>query len=270
MIEKSIITRSNVFTQHDAHPIVIAKVLLDEFGREWLDWDPLVLWTSVDKIFGYMPSTLAKDKINAVKATLVNDGFYTAWEVFNPTMLALTNNIPEFACHRPLTIPQLYCGWDIAYTIRNGKCNNEIARYVAASFLQEAVYYCPPPFEFVQELVSIPMYKCLSCGNIDTDNGLGVCDVCSQRFTGEDLTFMPSKERLAYMKKTGEGTKLERFEKHPYVDVKKRYEEVSVNSELLGDNAVDLQVGLLLSAKQYIHRMQKRAEKQLKGLALWK
>lgn len=66
----------------DIAPTVLAEVLLSALEKEWLKWDPIVLWEELSEITGVALSRAQKDKIMAMRAAIKTDEALTQWPVF--------------------------------------------------------------------------------------------------------------------------------------------------------------------------------------------
>ena len=63
-------------------PTVLASVLIDEFDKIWLNWEPAVLWEHVSEEAGVLLSRAQKDKIMAMRVCIKTDEVLTQWPVF--------------------------------------------------------------------------------------------------------------------------------------------------------------------------------------------
>lgn len=264
------VTLGTVFTHHDTHPIVIDFALLKAFGLDWLTWESETLWQEVHRIFKSQISEIARSKVQSIKTLHVSDLPWTKWQVFEKIIQGLNNNVPRWDIMQAPSLEQLYVGIDIMNQVRSVGFSDEVKLYIAGCVLNDEVCYVPPPLDFVQVEVARPKVVCLDCGN--EDSALyhdGVCDTCSGKFLPEQgLSMKPDPERVAMGK--GTNTKIvPTFDPDP---VHKRWGEVgrSAMSDVhLEESQVDVQVGKLLVARDYMNLRRRQLADQLTTLKSW-
>lgn len=147
------ISNRNLFVHHDTHPVVFDVKLLQQYGEEWMTWEPETLWREIMDDFR-VPSISdhAKSKIQAAKTLHINEWYFDKWEVFCWVTQALNNNIPDFQVIQKPSIAQLFVSVDIATMVRNDEeFGAEVQMWVAASVLDEGVVYAPKPIAFCND-----------------------------------------------------------------------------------------------------------------------
>jgi hypothetical protein len=147
------ISNRNLFVHHDTHPVVFDVKLLQQYGEDWMTWEPETLWREIMDDFR-VPSISdhAKSKIQAVKTLHINEWYFDKWEVFCWVTQALNNNIPDFQVIQKPSIAQLFVSVDVATMIRNDEeFAPEVQMWVAASVLDEGVVYAPKPIAFCND-----------------------------------------------------------------------------------------------------------------------
>jgi len=150
------ITNKNLFVHHDTHPVVFDLALLAKYDTDWFQWEPSTLWKEIKEDF-HVPSISdhACAKIQAIKTIHINEWFWDKWEVFCWVTQALNNNIPDFQVIQKPSVAQLLNAVDIATMIRVGEeFNQEVQSWVAASVVEEGVFYVPEPIKFCQDEIS--------------------------------------------------------------------------------------------------------------------
>jgi len=142
----------DLFSDHDAHPIILSAVLFTHFGAQWFTWVPETLWKEIIEDFGLKTLTdHTRSKIQAVRTIHITDWCWTKWEVFCPIVQALNNNIPDFEIMRKPTISQLFFTADVMGVLRDDvDWGEEVCGFVAASLLTKSVTYAPDPISFCQ------------------------------------------------------------------------------------------------------------------------
>lgn len=238
-------TAQNFLVHHDTHPLVLDIVLLDEYGTEWLEWEAETLYTEIKDDFRQPSiSALNWQQIQAVKTCHVTPSPWKEWEVFAVVCQALNNNIPNFHTMQKPTIAQVMVAIDIMGKIDEHSFSEDLEKFVAACFLDEGVYYLPPPANFGQDWAAEPRYRCTKCGKVDRDDENDICDSC-----GAPESFLQKEYARDWR------------------PVKARYDEINAQGEdhdVLQENVVDVQVAKLLVARDYVLYRRQQLEEQLK------
>jgi hypothetical protein len=266
------VTVRNLFTHHDAHPLVIDFALLKTFNLEWLGWEEETIWAEIQRLFKTQISEHARAKVRTVKTCHVANGPWEQWQVFEKVVQGLNNNVPRWGIMQAPTLEQLYAAIDILAGLRKQDFSDEVKRYMAAAVLHEDVVFVPPPLDFIQVEVSHPHYVCQDCGN--EDSALfhdGTCDTCTKKYDlSNGLGFHPDPDVLA----SGRGRNLKlvlRYDPDPvqklWDTVKgKRTEEVA---DSLEETPEGVQVAKLLMARDYLDLRRKQLADQLISLKTW-
>lgn len=147
------ITHKNLFVHHDTHPVVFDLALLAKYDTDWFEWEASTLWKEIKEDF-HVPSISdhACTKIQAIKTLHINEWFWDKWEVFCWITQALNNNIPDFQVIQKPSLPQIMNAVDIATMVRSGEeFIQEVQSWVAASIVDEGVFYVPDLIGFCQD-----------------------------------------------------------------------------------------------------------------------
>lgn len=267
---KKPVTIQNLFTHHDTHPIVLNFAMMRQFGLEWVSWEPETCWAEIQREFKSQVSELTRAKIQCLRTVALTNAPWEKWQVFEKVIQGLNNNVPNFEVMQAPLLEQLYAGVDILDQLRTVEYDHEVRLFMAASVLHEEVTFVPPPLDFIQVEVSQPYYRCKDCGN--QDSALfhdGTCDTCTQKFAPEQgLSMLPKKELVD----AGYGKNMELLLKFDPTEVETRWEAVKEKpaSEIeLEENRVDIQVGKLLAARDYMNIRRRQLADQLTGLKSW-
>lgn len=236
-------SRKNAFIHHDAHPLMLDLVLLREFGIEWLAWEAETLWAEIQRVFKQPPLPLHnRNKIQAVRTAHVVESPWEDWETFVPVNQSLNNNLPNFqVLHKP-TPSQIMNTVNILGRIRDVEFSPDVQKFIAACFLDESIYYLPPPVDFSQDEAAMLRYRCTKCGNMDRDDENDHCDVCGA----------PEK----FLKKEP------KFDVEP---VRKRFEQIVAQGEdhdELQETVEDIQTAKLLVAMDYTAHRDRQLKEQ--------
>lgn len=264
------LTLRNLFTHHDAHPIVLDFALIKAFQLEWLTWEPETIWASILDMFKSNVSEHNRAKIMALQTIHVSHAPWVQWQVFEKVIQALNNNVPRFDVMQAPALEQLYAGVDIMDTLRREDFSAEVKQYMAAAVLNEDVFYVPQPLDFIQVEVSKPFYRCEDCGaSYSALFHDGVCDACTQKFDPEQgLSMRPKQELL----EAGLGKKMSLGVKYDPDPVQQRWEEVRKKSEMdfdLQETQVDAQVAKLIVSRDYMNIRRRQLAEQLVSLRSW-
>lgn len=203
LLEGLVITKpEELVIHHDAHPLAIDRLLTSEFGHIWYTWEPETIRREIELTFGYQPSELCRAKIQAIKTLVMNKAFWTVWEVFAPTALALNNVLSSPAWLTKPTPAQCYVAVDISRQVDKFPFSKEVTKFIAGVNLDDGIIFAIEPLKFIQRELERPMYRCLDCGFTSPDDGNRICDYCYskniERFTKHSLS-PTEKRRLAQL-----------------------------------------------------------------------
>lgn len=265
------IVPKNLFSSVEAHPVVLDFALLKVFHTEWFAWLPETLFAEIEAEFKTSVAEANKTKVLATQTLHVTDAFWTQWEIFEKTVAALNGVVPRLEFIQPPEVFQLLTAVDAVGWIRKEEFSEEVGRYAAACFLHDNILYAPPPCAFAQPFISQPRYRCQDCGK--EGSALppfdGYCDSCTHRFTQEHgLSFRPDPERVA----KGYGQRLSYFLEHDPAPIKKRFEALEatpLEDADLKETDVDVQVGKLIVAVDYMKSKRQQMVEQLRNLQPW-
>lgn len=269
------LTSKSVFSHPDAHPVALDLVLLKNFELEWLSWLPDTLFSEIEKTFSTSIAEVNRLKILAAQTLHTIDAYWDNWEIFEKVLWSLNGQIPRTDVIQPPDLSILMSGVDMADGIRKETYGEEVARYCAAVFLHENVFYAPEPLGFCQKYISQPMYKCPDCGQ--TGSALppfeGICWSCGEHFDSEyPFRFKPDPNSLAVRK--GAGTKVSiglTFDPEP---TKNRFQELdSLPQDKLRasihETVEDIQAAKLIIAVDYMKYRSQQLAEQLTSLRSW-
>lgn len=260
----------SLFTDEQTHPLILLRALTAKYGVDWMEWGPTVLRRTVEHDFpdGVSKVNLAKALAGAVVAT--RDEFWESWPTFLFLAQALNGHIPVVGSLVELSVGEMMVAVDVASHIRSDlgdlapapPFSDEVTKFVAATALQNGVWYLPPPLDFAAAEAAGKSYRCKSCGNtgpvVFED---GVCDACSGRFEDGGLSQLTSwRPDPRYLK----GAKnVEYFEKNPTDRVRARFEQVLNGKDItLQETQADVCVARLLVAYNYMAERRDQLKQQ--------
>ncbi len=266
------ISPKGIFSNPDAHPYVLDLILLKHFNLDWLSWLPETLFKEIETTFKSSVAEVNKIKILAIQTLHVTDMFWEQWELFEKVLWALNGHVPIITSIQPPDLPLLYAGVSIADSIRKETYSDEISRYCAAVFLNENVFYAPPPLEFCQAFITQPFYICKDCDK--KGSALppfdGVCTSCGGHFTDETpLNFKPDQEAL----KRNRGKNLTYGNTYDPDATKQRFEELNkmdnLTASFIKETVEDIQAAKLITAVDFKTYKEKQIAEQLAALRGW-
>jgi len=267
------VTQRNLFENPESHPVLLDAALLKTFGVEWFPWLAETLFHEIEQTFKTSIADVNRLKIMTVQTLHVTDSFWEEWEIFEKVINSLNNIPPMLGVMQPPDAGMLLAGVDIVNQVRKEEFSEEVARYTAACFLHDNVFYAPPPCDFAQLYISQPMYKCKDCGK--TRSALppfkGYCPSCTEIYSQEHpFTFEPSEEAI----KKNKGQNIEYFLSFDPEPTKKRFEEFDKADPtalpgMIKEEAVDIQAAKLISAVDYKNSRIKQLDIQLTGIRPW-
>lgn len=149
---------------------VLVTGLTDEFGVEWLSWEPNTILMEIEQKWKSRPPPVNRDKINALAMILTTNMFYRSLEVFIPTCHALNNREATFHTFMPASVSEMSWGlaevsllsppdeWDIF--------NVEIPQYM---LLQLEVEGFSKPPRIMSRYVKMPDVESVVNTNLDPE-----------------------------------------------------------------------------------------------------
>lgn len=265
------ITLRNLFTHSSAHPVVLDFALTKAFGTDWYLWEPETLWEEVPSVFSTQLSELCRQKIRALQVLHISRGPWQRWQIFEKVAHTLNGTLPSFRIMQALSLEELYGAVDMIDFIRRETYGDEVRLYMAATVLNEDVFYVPPPLDFIQLEVSQPYYHCFDCGN--KEPALfhdGFCSNCTGRMHPfQGLTLQPMQEKV----NAGKGKNLEVIPRYDFADVVHRWKEVKhlpfVEFNPDEEKMEDVQTSKLLLARDYLNIRRKQLAEQLTNIKSW-
>lgn len=146
----SVVTLSNLFRHHDAHPIVLDLCLLKKYGSEWYIWETETLEHVIAKDFHGQVSDLVMAKIQAVRTVHLVDSYWQDWEVFCWCTMPFSGIHPDFEVMQVPSVAQCMISVDIANQIRTDvEWDSEVKRYIEMVHRHDEILVPQPPLDFV-------------------------------------------------------------------------------------------------------------------------
>ena len=120
--------------------------LNDEYGEEWLDFEPETIRDVVregDKDELKFNTIMALQ--TAIKTQSDTDGFYfNDWRVFEKIVLCCVGVVPDFLEIEHVEPQEIHYAYELFQKIKpEVDFSIEVAKYIAASYNEENIVYCP-------------------------------------------------------------------------------------------------------------------------------
>jgi hypothetical protein len=146
----SVVTLSNLFRHHDAHPIVLDLCLLKKYGSEWYIWETETLEHLISQDFHGQVSDLVMSKIQAVRTLHLVDSYWHDWEVFCWCTMPLSGIHPDFEVMQVPNVVQCMVSVDIANQIRTDvEWDHEVKSYLEMVHRHDEILVPQSPLDFV-------------------------------------------------------------------------------------------------------------------------
>jgi hypothetical protein len=269
------VTLRNLFTHPDSHPVALDFALLKAFGNDWYAWEAETLWDEIPQTFGTQISELCRQKIRAIQACKSSVLPWKSWQVFEKVAAVFNGSLPTFEIAQPLSVGEIYAAVDILDFLRKVPYDDQVKLYLAATILDNDLFFVPPPLDFIQMEVAQPFIHCADCGN--DEPALfhdGACSNCTQRMHPEQMLTMQPRQDLV---NAGKGKNTTTSFRYDPTSVAKRWEEVKTASlseieRTFSDKEMtmeDVQVRQLLYARDYMNIRRQQLTEQLTALKSW-
>lgn len=267
------LTSRSVFSHPEAHPVALDLVLLKNFELEWLQWLPDTLFREIEATFETSIAEANRLKILAAQTLHVTDAYWEQWEIFEKVLWALNGQIPRVDVIQPPDLSILMSGVDMANGVRQETYGEEVARYCAAVFLHENVFYAPEPLEFCQKYITQPTYKCQDCDQVGSALPPfdGVCWSCGGHFDSEHpFKFEPDPEAV----RRGLGRKITIEKTYDPEPTQRRFRELDALPAdklrpAIRETVEDIQAAKLIVAVDFMKHRSQQLAVQLTSLRGW-
>jgi len=274
------VTLRNLFTHPDAHPVALDFALLKAFGPDWYGWEAETLWDEIPQEFGTQISELCRQKIRAIQACKSSFLPWKSWQVFEKVATVFNGSLPVFRIAQPLSVEEIYAAVDILDFLRKVPYDDQVKLYMAATVLDNDLFFVPPPLDFIQMEVAQPHTHCKDCGN--EESALfhdGFCSNCTQRMHPDQMLSLQPKQDLV---NEGKGKNITTHFRYDPTSVAKHWEELKVlplsnfekDMEAKAKSGQemtmeDVQVRQLLYARDYLNLRRQQLTEQLTALKPW-
>lgn len=243
------VTLQNIWRHPNAHPVALALLLLDKYGKSYLTWDSEVLRLTLGRD-GIQLSNSVWAKIQAVRPLFNSPTPWRRWEAFHWVSQGLAGLQPTVEYMEEPELGYAAAAIDAMRLVDPKRQTEEdVDKFIAAALLDHNIVYAPPPLDFAQHEVDRAEVHCGNCGSVNRDNNDVRCVACASK---NIKTVIPHAELRDKQKKVWE-------ERH-----KKPLEDAVMG---LGDDAVGAPVYRLLVHWDYRNRTLSQLMSQLRMIA---
>lgn len=178
---------TNLWRDPEAHPLVLALVLLDTYGDEVLGWDGEVLRVTLIRD-SRQPTGSVWTKIQAVRTLLNSPSPWRQWEVLHWLALGLAGEAPNFIYMEQPDLGHIGACIDMMRIVDPSReFGEEVDKFVATVLKQDGFPWAPPPLTFCQDELEDRKLRCTTCGALHRNDNDVRCISCG----AETLELMP-------------------------------------------------------------------------------
>ncbi len=175
------VTRKNIWRHPNAHPLALTLILLDRYGKDFLEWEPEALRATLKKD-EILISDSVWTKILAARVVLLSGSPWRQWEQFHWVVTGLSGRPPSFVYMERPEIGVIMAGIDTMKMMdRPRPFAEDTAKFVAAVLRDRGIVYAPPPLQFAQEELDDRRIRCMKCGTEEKDDHDIKCVACGSK-----------------------------------------------------------------------------------------
>ncbi len=104
--------RSQALQNPDESAVVLHAILMEKYGQEWLDWDPVTIALEAQADFQTDPCSEAMDRACAVQVIMTSDAFFKRLDAFLGCVHTINTGAPAFDAFAPSSVEEI--SWAIA------------------------------------------------------------------------------------------------------------------------------------------------------------
>lgn len=176
-------TTQQILKDEKAPSVVLLGVVLKNFGRECLEWDPAIMRKEIETEFSILLSELQSDKLQAAITVLTTDLFESDWKLFESTC-QLFNCIPsDLEVVEPLSAEELIAGLCEASVIRHESLefSPDVRAYAGQVFAEYGLVGTPTLFP--QAIMPVRQVKPEDIKESEIEKNAALQDVFSAKLT---------------------------------------------------------------------------------------
>jgi hypothetical protein len=162
----------------DASAIVLALILLDKYGMEYLEWHPEVLKLTLQRE-GFEISNKNWNKVMAGRVILNSPSPWRQWEVFHWVCRGLCGETPNFVYLEQPEIGHILVGYEMMKLVDPKRATStEVDKFIAAAFKSEGIPFIPYPLDEAQRELEDQKLECGHCNALHRDDNDIKCITC--------------------------------------------------------------------------------------------
>lgn len=147
-------TKSAAFTSKDSHPLLLDLILLQDFGREYIEWEADTVWREIQLTHGVAVSDISKNKIQAARTCHTTDNPYRYWEIFEKVAVSFDGATPLFDIIQKPSAHVCAAALTTMAFLRDVAVADEVYKFIGAVLLDEGILYGPGVLEPVNKYVA--------------------------------------------------------------------------------------------------------------------
>jgi hypothetical protein len=133
-----------------ANPVKLAIILMKNYQKRWLEWEPETLWKELGEKAGSEISQKVRDKIQAMRVTLSTTRYFNEWPVFEKVTVAFNGREPKFKILQHVSPEEISRSVTWARQLDEQEFSAEVLAYIAAVCQMEGVLCLPEPLTAAQ------------------------------------------------------------------------------------------------------------------------
>ena len=133
------------------HLLTLSVLLLNKFGPEFIAWTSECLREELEDHYGNI-GPVTWERIQALRVLHANESFWKEWEIFEKITAAIMGEPPIFSYVQPPEAEEIAIALETAKRIDKHEYSDEVKKYIAASCLNDGLWYLEdPPLDIAKE-----------------------------------------------------------------------------------------------------------------------
>lgn len=171
-------TATNIWRRADAHPVILALMLLDRYGDDVMRWRIDTLRDTLAKD-GIALSNISWTKILGTRPLFTSPSAWRRWEIFHWICVALGGTAPNFEFFEMPRLASLVHGVNVMQLIDPKRTfGEEVDKFVASVLKHEGLTFVPAPLDFATRELEDPQLECKACHARHRDDQDTKCVTC--------------------------------------------------------------------------------------------
>jgi hypothetical protein len=141
---------SKIFNSKNILPSLYAKVLTDEFGTSWIEWELETLWAEIERRWSTTLTGEVQTKISAIRVYLSSDLFWHDAGVFENIVLAVNDHLVTPDMLQLATPTEIYYAMRVLVPLRTEKFSRPVIGYIQVAFQRAGILKFPTLLRFAE------------------------------------------------------------------------------------------------------------------------